>query len=481
MTVIIDGTTGIVGATWTTANRPSSPVVGQRGFNTTLNGAEIYNGEQWNPMSNGFSATGGTITRLGGYTIHTFLSSGTFTPDFAGEVEYLVVGGGGGGGLDAYGSGRGAGGGGAGGFKTSTNFAVAATGLTVTIGAGGAGTNNASAVVGLTGANSVFSSITASGGGGGGGHTASGQVKSGDGASSGGGSNGLDLSAGVGSAIAGQGYQGGLGKPSGSPYQGGGGGGASAVGADASGTVGGAGGAGTYSNFSGSITPYAGGGGGGGGSASVGGVGGVGGGGAGGITSATAGTANTGGGGGGCRSSSFGGGSGIVIIRYPTAGQLSIITSATAGKVQQIVNVQTGAVATGTGRIPQDDTIPQITEGDEYMTLAITPTSATNKLLIESTAMMTVNGGTSLTMALFVGTTANALAAIGGNSNGGSVNRGMTLVHNMVAGTTSELTFRIRLGPNAAVTLAFNSGEGVGTRLYGGVCASSITITEYSA
>ena len=156
-------------------------------------------------------------------------------------------------------------------------------------------------------------------------------------------------------------------------------------------------------------------------------------------------------------------------------------TSLVLGKVVQVVNVQTGAVATGTGRIPQDDTIPQITEGDEYMTLAITPTSATNKLLIESTAMMTVNGGTSLTMALFVGTTANALAAIGGNSNGGSVNRGMTLVHNMVAGTTSELTFRIRLGPNAAVTLAFNSGEGVGTRLYGGVCASSITITEYTA
>ena len=479
MTVIIDGTTGIVGATWTTANRPSSPVVGQRGFNTTLNGAEIYNGEQWNPMSNGFSASGGTITRIGGYTIHTFLSSGTFTPDFAGEVEYLVVGGGGGGGLDAYGSGRGAGGGGAGGFKTSTNFAVAATGLTVTIGAGGAGTNNASAVVGLTGANSVFSSITASGGGGGGGHTASGQVKSGDGASSGGGSNGLNLASGVGSAIAGQGYQGGVGRVP-SPYQGGGGGGASAVGADAATTVGGAGGAGTYSNFSGSILPYAGGGGGGGGSASVGGVGGVGGGGAGGITSATAGTANTGGGGGGCRSSSSGGGSGIVIIRYPTAGQLSIITSATAGKVVQIVNTQTGAVATGTTTVPLDDSIPQKTEGNEFMTLAITPTSATNKLKIEVVAILQHSADAVVGVLLFQDSTANALASdLVWSLGTGTRNISVSFTHYMAAGTTSATTFKVRAGGDNAGTMTFN-GRGTG-RIYGGTLASSITITEYTA
>ena len=38
---------------------------------------------------------GGTITTSGGNTIHTFTSSGTFTPSASGNVEYLVVGGGG--------------------------------------------------------------------------------------------------------------------------------------------------------------------------------------------------------------------------------------------------------------------------------------------------------------------------------------------------------------------------------------------------
>ena len=51
--------------------------------------------------------------------------------------------------------------------------------------------------------------------------------------------------------------------------------------------------------------------------------------------------------------------------------------------VVQVVNVQDGAVATTTGTVAYDDTIMQNDEGGEFMTLAITPTSATNKLKID--------------------------------------------------------------------------------------------------
>ena len=44
------------------------------------------------------SATGGTITTDGNYKVHSFTSSGTFTPSGSGNVEVLVVAGGGGGG-----------------------------------------------------------------------------------------------------------------------------------------------------------------------------------------------------------------------------------------------------------------------------------------------------------------------------------------------------------------------------------------------
>lgn len=42
------------------------------------------------------SASGGTITNIRGYTVHTFTSSGSFTPSQSGTVEILVVGAGGG-------------------------------------------------------------------------------------------------------------------------------------------------------------------------------------------------------------------------------------------------------------------------------------------------------------------------------------------------------------------------------------------------
>jgi hypothetical protein len=44
----------------------------------------------------------------------------------------------------------------------------------------------------------------------------------------------------------------------------------------------------------------------------------------------------------------------------------------TAGKVIQVVHVQDGAYASGTTTIPLDNTIPQNTEGTEFMSLAIT-------------------------------------------------------------------------------------------------------------
>jgi len=58
------------------------------------------------------AATGGSISSITGYIVHTFTSSATFTPTTTGFVESLVVGGGGGGG--ASGATNGAGGGGAG-------------------------------------------------------------------------------------------------------------------------------------------------------------------------------------------------------------------------------------------------------------------------------------------------------------------------------------------------------------------------------
>lgn len=145
--------------------------------------------------------------------------------------------------------------------------------------------------------------------------------------------------------------------------------------------------------------------------------------------------------------------------------------------VVQIVNAQTGAVNTGTTIMPSDDSIPQKTEGDEYMTLAITPTNSSNILhihVIINAAFSEAN--TTRTGALFQDSTANALAAAAAPKSGAHHMGIITIRHKMVAGTTSSTTFKIRAGGSVSGTLTFNGSNTA--RRYGGIFASSITITE---
>ena len=147
-----------------------------------------------------------------------------------------------------------------------------------------------------------------------------------------------------------------------------------------------------------------------------------------------------------------------------------------AGQILQVVNFQTGEYNSGTTVMPVDNTIPQNTEGDEYMTLTITPTSATSKLLIEISALLGPSAAKWIVGAIFQDTTADALA--GGyfyESNGGA-GKELTIRHYMTAGTTSATTFKFRAGVHTSGgTLYFN---GSNARYLGGVAASSITITE---
>ena len=141
MTVIIGGTTGIVPAQWTTAGRPSSPTVGQSGYNTTLGLNEYWNGSYW----------------------FTFNSSNTSTY----TASYLIVAGGGSGGSVGQNSAIAAGGGGAGGLVEGTTTLVPGTAYSFVVGAGGAGstTNGSQTANGYVGNNSTGFGLTVLGGG----------------------------------------------------------------------------------------------------------------------------------------------------------------------------------------------------------------------------------------------------------------------------------------------------------------------------
>lgn len=178
--------------------------------------------------------------------------------------------------------------------------------------------------------------------------------------------------------------------------------------------------------------------------------------------------------------------SGTILLTQPAVAGSNTITlpaetgtlrsTVSSGTVLQVVNYQTGAVATGTTTIPFDDTVPQNTEGDEYMTLAITPRSATSRLIIQVVFSYGCSTNDVVTVALFQDSTAGALAANDSWIGAANVSGSLCYTHYMTSGTTSSTTFKVRAGPNTSGTVTFNGHSG--GRIYGGVFASSITITE---
>lgn len=149
------------------------------------------------------------------------------------------------------------------------------------------------------------------------------------------------------------------------------------------------------------------------------------------------------------------------------------------GVAIQVVSTLSSAVSTTTGRIPYDDSIPQSGEGAEVMTVTITPKSATNILVITSTVNMSDSVVNNCSIALFQDSVANALAGITQVNAVGTGAVQNTLVHTMVAGTTSATTFKIRGGGSLAGTTTFNGSAG--NRRFGAISKSSITVTEYKA
>ena len=305
------------------------------------------------------TATGGTITTDGDYTIHSFTAVGStnYVTDTAQTIDYLLVGGGGGGaGSQVQNPGNhqhGSGGGGGGGMRYLTGVSLAAGTFAVVVGDGGGGGPATNGTQGGDGGDSSFNSQTATGGGGGG--------SSGIGGRSGGSGGGAGPNAHSGGAgntpstSPSQGFAGGT--TSGSGGSGAGGGGAGEAGNNNSSGSGVDGGDGLANSITGSSVTYAGGGGSGGKLGDANGSGGAGGGGNAGST----GTDGLGGGGGACDGGSgqggsqVDGGSGIVIIRRPTAGpnvDMTLVSNSTTAEATptkgDIVMTYTNGAGTAT-------------------------------------------------------------------------------------------------------------------------------------
>lgn len=156
----------------------------------------------------------------------------------------------------------------------------------------------------------------------------------------------------------------------------------------------------------------------------------------------------------------------------------SVRTSARmSGDYVQLKTAAVTAVMTGTTVVPNDDTIPQQTEGDLYLTApAITPTDVNNLLEIEVQLQTGVSTGSFVITALFRDSAADAIAAVINIPGPATYLQSVFFKHYVVAGSLSPTVFKVRAGLSSAGTITVNGQSG--GRLMGGVAVSRITVRE---
>lgn len=156
--------------------------------------------------------------------------------------------------------------------------------------------------------------------------------------------------------------------------------------------------------------------------------------------------------------------------------------TANAGRVlKQVVVVTNNTFATTTSAIPNDNTIPQITEGGALMTASITPTNVNSRIEVEVRVWggESTNTSEGFIVALFINANASAIAAGGAGLVGAAtVPVSCDIKYARTAATLTTLTFDVR-GGLADVGSTFNFNGAGGSGKYGGMLESSIIIREY--
>ena len=153
---------------------------------------------------------------------------------------------------------------------------------------------------------------------------------------------------------------------------------------------------------------------------------------------------------------------GITVTGIATVGNVSIGSSVTAatlfGNGAGLTGVTAGLLLKRTSYLinrqsishaawPNDDTIPQITEGTEFFSQAYTPSTANCNLLITCVAGVreTANNTNQKGMALYINDNTDALRVVTGLTNGqGAVHGDNFLLRHLMSSYSGSKTFSLR-------------------------------------
>lgn len=140
----------------------------------------------------------------------------------------------------------------------------------------------------------------------------------------------------------------------------------------------------------------------------------------------------------------------------------------------QLQRSATGTSSSGNTTLPFDNTIPQVTEGIQFMSETITPQSGADLIEVRHQGLYNSTGSNGeISVALFLNGATNAVAAmvnahVSANSGGSA-----SLTYAQQAATTSAMTFTIRAGTSGG-NIQFNAS-------FGGAAASFLEVEEIMA
>ena len=145
-------------------------------------------------------------------------------------------------------------------------------------------------------------------------------------------------------------------------------------------------------------------------------------------------------------------------------------------RVAQVLQVETGVVATGTTTMPIGSN-PTISTGTEFMSATITPTRETSKIIVDVDFLGSASNANILGVGLYRLGTANAEAFSGTSISGAGALHTINFGSVQTSGTVATITYKVRAGTSTAGTAYFNTIDGTNP-LYTGFAKSRIRIIE---
>jgi hypothetical protein len=129
-----------------------------------------------------------------------------------------------------------------------------------------------------------------------------------------------------------------------------------------------------------------------------------------------------------------------------------------------------------TNIIPQDDTIPQISEGTQIISVSFTPRFADSQMVLRFSGTVSTSNANNVIAAIFRDSGTNAIAGVMAYLATVAAPSMIDILATDLPATVSTITYTVRAGPGIAGTLRFNGGSG--GRYLGGVAVTTLEVQE---